>query len=231
MIEIRGLSKTYGARHALCEVDLDLTDGEVVTLMGPNGAGKTTLLRIVAMLARPSTGAVILNGVDLARAGAEARRLVGFLSHRSMLYKDLTSEQNLRFYARLYRVTDASERIGSLLDTVGLLDRASDPVRAYSRGMQQRLMLARALLHRPRVLLLDEPYAGLDEDARAMCDGILVDAKHDGVMVLTATHEMAHSLTMADRVVVLSQGRVALDARTSAIDAGDFANDYHLLVS
>ena len=154
MIEIHELAKTFGARSALAGLSLKVEPGESVTLVGPNGAGKTTLLRILAMLTRPSAGAVRVAGLDLASAGDEVRRRVGFLSHHTLLYEDLTAEQNLRFYARMYDLGDPSLRIQELLERVGLSVRRSDLVRTFSRGMQQRLAVARTMLHRPRLLLL-----------------------------------------------------------------------------
>ncbi len=147
--------------------------GEYVTLVGPNGAGKTTLLRILATLIRPTSGTVRIAGMDVARAGPEIRRYIGFLSHRTLLYEDLTAEQNLRFYARLYGIPDASARMDELLQRVGLADRRHDLVRTFSRGMQQRLAVARALIHCPSILLLDEPYTGLGPDAAGALQSLL----------------------------------------------------------
>ena len=162
MIEVSQLTKSFGPRHALAGVDLHVAPGECVVLCGPNGAGKTTLLRILATLARPTSGDVRIAGLDPAKAGADVRRQIGFLSHRTLLYDDLTAEQNLAFYARMYAIPDAQARIDDLLERVGLTARRHDLVRTYSRGMQQRLAVARAVLHRPALVLLDEPYTGLD---------------------------------------------------------------------
>ena len=173
MIQVRGLVKSFGSKVALDGVDLDVAEGEFLTLVGPNGAGKTTLLRILATLTRPTEGSVRVAGYDLAREGAEIRRRVGLASHQTLLYDDLSAEENLRFYGRMYDVTDLEERITALLQRVGLEHRRHDPVRTFSRGMQQRLSIARALLHDPAILLLDEPYTGLDQQAMEVLREVL----------------------------------------------------------
>jgi len=162
MLEIANLTKSFGPRAALAGVNLAVEDGEFVILVGPNGAGKTTLLRTVATLTRPTSGTVRIAGLDPLKAGLMVRRQIGYLSHRTLLYDDLSAAQNLLFYARMYGVADPDVRIAELLDRVDLADRGDDLVRSYSRGMQQRLAVARTMLHRPQLLLLDEPYTGLD---------------------------------------------------------------------
>jgi len=231
MIEARALVKSFGYRAALAGVDLSVAAGEFVTLLGPNGAGKTTLLRILAALTRPTSGAVRIAGLAPARAGEEVRRRVGFLSHRSLLYEDLTAEQNLRFYARMYDLPDEGSRVADLLERVGLVARRHDLVHVLSRGMQQRLAIARALLHRPRVLLLDEPYTGLDLSATQVLNGFLAEQVEQGGAVLLTTHNLERGLAVGGRMLVLARGRLVYDERRGVIDLAAFPDTYRALTA
>jgi heme exporter protein A len=218
MIETRALAKSFGPRAALAGVNLEVGAGEFVTLVGPNGAGKTTLLRILATLTRPTSGEVRIAGLDLARAGEAVRRRIGFLSHRTLLYDDLTAEQNLRFYARMYDLADESARVGELLERVGLTERRHDLVRTFSRGMQQRLAVARAVLPRPQVLLFDEPYTGLDVEAAQALTGLLGELVGEGCTALLTTHDLERGLAVGRRVLALSWGRIVYDGPQSGFD-------------
>jgi heme ABC exporter ATP-binding subunit CcmA/heme exporter protein CcmB len=212
MIDVKNLTKSFGPRQALAGVDLHVAPGECVVLCGPNGAGKTTLLRILATLARPTSGEVRIAGLDPTKAGADVRQRIGFLSHRTLLYDDLTAEQNLAFYARMYAIPDAQARIDALLEQVGLTARRHDLVRTYSRGMQQRLAVARAVLHRPPLVLLDEPYTGLDPLAADTLAALLTDLTDEGCTLLLTSHNLQSDVTMNRRVVVLNRGRIVYDA-------------------
>jgi heme exporter protein A len=231
LIELKGLTKSFGPRSALAGVDLAVGSGELVALVGPNGAGKTTLLRILATLTRPTSGTARVAGLDVARFGAEIRRSVGFLAHRTLLYEDLTAEQNLRFYARLYNIGEASARIDDLLWRVGLAARRHDLVRTFSHGLEHRLAIARSVLHCPQVLLLDEPYAGLDSGAVQMLTLLLAEFVLEGGTALLATHNLERALAVARRVVVLSRGAVVLDQSRTAIDASAFPEVYRALTA
>lgn len=213
MIEIDGLYKAFGPRYALRGIDLTIAEGEFVTLFGPNGAGKTTLLKILATLTRPTRGAVRLQGHPLTGDWTEARRHLGLVSHQSFLYTDLSAEENLRFYARLFDVRNADARIQELLDAVGLRARARDLVRTYSRGMLQRLSIARALLHDPSILLLDEPYTGLDEAAADRFTKLLAETGRADRTVLMTTHNLEQGLALCDRAIVLDRGKIVYEAR------------------
>ncbi|MGB9776206.1 MAG: heme ABC exporter ATP-binding protein CcmA [Anaerolineae bacterium] len=228
-VEMANLSKSFGPHIALAGVTLSIGEGEFVTLVGPNGAGKTTLLRILATLLRPTAGTVRIAGLDPAQAGPEVRRRIGFLSHRTLLYEDLTAEQNLRFYARMYGLPDALARIDELLERVGLADRRHDRVRTFSRGMQQRLAVARAVLHRPSVLLLDEPYTGLDPQATEALSALLGELAGEGCTILLTTHDLERGLAAGNRIVVLSRGRVVYDALASDTDPATFPDLYRRL--
>jgi heme exporter protein A len=230
-VRARGLRKAFGARIALDGVDLDLAAGTFLTLMGPNGSGKTTLLRLLAGLSRPSGGELRVLGAVPGPGAAALRARVGFVSHEPQLYADLSAEENLRFFAALYAVPDREARIDASLGRVELGARRRDPVRALSRGMTQRLSIARALLHEPGLLLLDEPTTGLDD--RAL--GILVDLLaelHDGrrTLILT-THRLDVGLRVADRIAVQARGRIVHEAQARALDPAAFAARYASLTA
>ena len=209
MIEVRSLVKTFGLKPVLRGLNLHLEAGEFVALLGPNGAGKTTLLRILASLARPSLGEVRLAGHRLPGEAAAVRRILGVVSHQPLLYGDLTAEENLRFYARLYSLPEAKRRIDEILEMVGLDRRRRDRVREYSRGMQQRLAIGRAVLHDPLILLFDEPHTGLDQEASAMLDGVLRQVAGRGRTVLMTSHDLLRAADLSSRIDVLSGGVIA----------------------
>jgi heme exporter protein A len=228
MIEAVKVSKVFGLRPALRGVDLSVGEGDFVTLFGPNGAGKTTFLRIVATLSKPTGGRVAVAGWELPRQAAAARSLLGVASHQPLLYGSLTAEENLRFYARLYAFDRRGReaRIAAVLRTVGLHRRAADLVRTFSRGMQQRLAIARAILHDPPILLLDEPYTGLDRAAAATLDGVLGEVTARGRTVLMTTHDIRRGLALADRVAILAKGKIAYEAPRAGLDTASFAGVY-----
>jgi heme exporter protein A len=226
VIRVRGLVKRFGHHTALRGVDLDVAEGERLALIGPNGAGKTTLLRILATLARPSTGSVSLAGIDLAEHASEVRKRIGFLSHQPLLYQDLTATENLCFYGRLYRVPDLQSRIASLLAQVGLTASRYDTVRTYSRGMRQRLAIARALLHDPPVLLMDEPYTGLDRQAASMLDAMLQESGARARTVILTTHNLERGLSVSERAATLVRGRIVYQMGKGDWDAEQFEREY-----
>jgi heme exporter protein A len=230
MIEIKRLVKAFGNRAVLKGVDLAVAEGEFLTLVGPNGAGKTTLMNVVATLTRPTGGQVRVAGYDLADGAVEVRRQLGLVSHKTLLYQDLSGEQNLHFYARMYDVNDADVRIETVLRRVGLWGRQRDPVRTYSRGMQQRLAIARAMLHNPPILLLDEPDTGLDQHAAAMLTDLLHEVGATRRTVLMTTHNLERGLELGDRVAILAGGRIAYQADNSELDARQFQGIYYQYV-
>jgi heme exporter protein A len=219
-VAARGLVKLYGGFAALDGVDLDVGRGESVLLLGPNGAGKSTYLRLVAMLQRPSGGTLRLWGEDPTRADRSAlRRRIGLLSHQGFLYDHLTAAENLVFYGRLYGLAMDAARARAALAEVGLEGRRDDVVRAFSRGMQQRLALARALLHDPEMVLLDEPFTGLDRHGARMLQSMLRARLGGRRACLMVTHDFESALPLATRIVILAGGRVALDRPAAGLDA------------
>jgi heme ABC exporter ATP-binding subunit CcmA len=207
-VRAEGVARTFAAASVLAGVDLTVQAGDALALLGANGAGKTTLLRILALLLRPSAGRLRLFGVDAGAAPAALRRRIGYVGHESLCYPDLTAAENLAFYARLFEIPDAATRIDELIDWAGLSAAERRPVRVYSRGMSQRLALARALLHRPDLLLLDEPFTGLDAGAVAALQESLVALRLAGHAVVLTTHELERAAPVATRVAVLHRGRI-----------------------
>ena len=188
-IRCEGLAKAFGTRKAVDDLTFELPQGAFLSVFGPNGAGKTTLLRLLATLARPSAGSVAVNGVDLKEEPDRARASIGLISHNAMLYPDLTAEENLLLYARLYGVPEPERRVVELLDAVGLKHRRLDRVRTFSRGMTQRVSIARALVNDPAVVLLDEPYSGLDPHAIDIFDD-LIGRVRDGRTFVMVSHDL-----------------------------------------
>jgi heme exporter protein A len=228
MIGTAGVAKAFGLRPVLRGVDLILRAGEFLALYGPNGAGKTTLMRLLATLTRPTAGRITIGGYTLPAQAIAVRGLLGVVSHQPLLYGDLSAEENLRFYARMYGMPKerAEIRIAEVIAAVGLHRRARDLVRTYSRGMQQRLAIARATLHDPPILLLDEPHTGLDQEAAAALDGVLRDVAQHGRTILMTTHDIARGLALADRAAILSKGKIAYDAPCKGLDTVSFAETY-----
>lgn len=218
MIEVRRLVKRFGSKAVLKGLNFEVREGEFVALIGPNGAGKTTFLRILASLARPTLGEVRIAGYRLPFQAAAVRRNLGFVSHQPLLYGDLNAEENLRFFGRMYDLAGLEKRIEAVLNTVGLLNRRRDPVRTYSRGMQQRLAIGRAILHDPSVLFFDEPHTGLDQEACDMLDQVLREVTGRGRTVVMTSHDLARVEDLAARFDVLSQG--VISASTAKSDLG-----------
>jgi heme ABC exporter ATP-binding subunit CcmA len=228
LIQTHDLVKAFGLIPVLRTLNLGFERGECVALLGPNGSGKSTLLRLLAGLSKPTSGMISVGGWELPREAAAVRAQIGMVSHKPLLYENLTGRENLHFFARLYDlpVAEREARINALLERVGLARRAGDLIRTYSRGMQQRLSIARALLHNPDVLLLDEPYTGLDQAASAMLDAVTLETKASGRTIIMATHELERAARLASRVVILSRGAVAFDAPTDGMDALALAARY-----
>jgi heme exporter protein A len=212
MIHTRKLVKRFGLKTVLRGLDFEVREGEFVALLGPNGAGKTTFLRILASLSRPSLGEVSVAGYQLPAQAAAVRARLGVVTHMPLLYGDLSAEENLRFFGKLYSVPSLDDRISEVLDLVGLAARRRDLVRTFSRGMQQRLAIGRAILHDPEVMLFDEPHTGLDQDACDMLDQLLRDVAARGRTVVMTSHDLARVEDLATRFDVLARGVISASA-------------------
>ncbi len=216
LIAVEKLDKLFGARWALHGVTFTIGHGEIVALVGPNGAGKTTLLRTIGTLARPTAGHVWIGKIPVSEHPNAARGALGFVGHQTFMYDDLTAQENLHFYARLYDLPNASARVRAVAERTGIAHRLNDLARTLSRGLQQRLTLARMLLHQPAVLLLDEPYTGLDKVAADLLDHIMLEAKSEGRAVLFSTHDLERGLAVCDRAIIMKAGKVAHDLPRAA---------------
>jgi heme ABC exporter ATP-binding subunit CcmA len=226
LIRVAGLVRVFGAQRVLDGVDLDVAPGEAVALLGPNGAGKTTLLKIVATLVRPTRGTALVGGHDCVREAESARAILGLVAHGSHVYEDLTARENLAFWMRLGGCAADRDTLAAALADVELERHADARVRTFSTGMRRRLSLARLALTRPRVLLLDEPFAGLDQRARKWLEGRLEAFKAEGGALLMATHSFGRELGVADRLAILTGGRLALDTPRAGLDAQDVQRLY-----
>ncbi len=215
-LAVSGLVRCFGEREALASVTFSLQPDETLVVFGPNGAGKTTLLRVLATLLLPNAGSVRVLGNEIPREAHAVRARIGFLGHEPLLYTELTGRENLLFYARLYRLGDAFQRIEELLAATGMSARADDPLRNLSKGMVQRLAICRAVLHRPSLLLLDEPRAGLDPDAAELVEPLI--GRRAGTTRVLVTHDVRGGLVEGDRALGLRGGRVLIDARTSDVN-------------
>ena len=226
MIHLDRVTKRFGASSALQGIDLKLESGRCMGLVGPNGAGKTTLLKILSTLTAPSSGTVTIAGLDASRAAERIRPLLGVLSHRTYLYGHLTAFENLHFYGRLLGVVQLGERIREVLETVGLATLDRQLVRTYSRGMQQRLAIARAILHRPQLLLLDEPYNALDGQAVASLQELLRQLSREGHTVVISTHDLPRGFELCDEIAVQRRGRIVDRISTSQHNLASFSQLY-----
>ena len=225
-LQIKGLKKSYDGIDALRGIDLTLQKGEFLSLFGPNGAGKTTLIRIIATLLKPGSGSISVMDFDIEEHPEDFRAQLGVISHQSFLYDDLSARENLEFYAALYRVDDPEAKSRELLKLVGLQDRGDSKVSEFSRGMQQRLSIARALINDPSLLLLDEPYTGLDERASILLSGHLRQLHSRQRTIVMVTHDLKRGLESATKVGILSKGRLVYLKDRSEVDIDEFEHVY-----
>ena len=223
-VEAHGLIKQFGSRRGLDGVDLAVPAGAFLSIFGPNGAGKTTLLRMLALLSRPTRGSLSILGVDVLDDPDALRSRIGLISHKSMLYGDLTARENLEFFSSLYGEPNRA-RIDELLRLVELDHRRNDCVRTYSRGMQQRLSIARALVNDPDLVLLDEPYSGLDPHAAELFDE-LIGRVRDGRTFIMVSHDLRKGYDMCTHALILARGKVVVCAEKAQIDAAAFRDLY-----
>lgn len=214
-ITVNQLVKTFNHRPVLKDVSFKVSRGEKVVIFGPNGAGKTTLLKILATVMKPNSGTVNIGGVDLEKNPEQIRSQIGVVSHQTYLYNGLTAYENLEFFARLHDIADPAQRVMEMAELVGMTSRLYDRVDTFSRGMQQRISIARALLHNPSVLLMDEPETGLDQQSVATVWGIMQES---GRTIVLTTHSLERGLEIADRVLILNKGRNVLDTQVSSVN-------------
>lgn len=220
-LEAKEITKTYGYFPALRGVSLQVPEGGFVTLFGRNGAGKTTFLKVAATLSRPSSGDLRIHGFDIQEDPEEARRSLGFLSHNTYVYRDLSPKENLRFFSQLYGIDRGEVYLDKLLERVGLARRKNDPVRSFSRGLAQRVGLARVMLHSPSLLMLDEPYTGLDANAVEILNIMLDEAVAEGRTVLMSTHDLDLGLRASTEVHIIDRGRIVYSGSAQNASTGE----------
>ena len=230
VVETRALSRSFGTRRAVVGVDLVLERGDCLALFGPNGAGKTTLLRMLAGLLKPTSGSARIDGVELP-GGAELRARIGLISHASMLYAALTARENVEFAARLYGVRDPRAAAERALERIRVLDRADALVRSLSRGLQQRVSIARATVHDPQVVLLDEPFTGLDELGAAALTEMLHELRAREHTLVLVTHNVPQGLALATHAGIMREGRLVRLERGVQLDGARYAAEYRELVA
>lgn len=224
-IEVTGLSKYFGKRKVLTKISFELEKGGFLSLFGPNGAGKTTLVKILSTLVAPSEGTVSVAGLDPYKNSAAIRSKIGLISHSPLLYLDLSAEENLRFYGAMYGVDNVDARIDELLEQVELDHRRYDLVRTFSKGMMQRLAIARALLHRPSVLFLDEPHTGLDPHAVDIFESLLDTIRQDHTFIMI-THNIERGLALCSKAMILYNGQIAFYQNKADLDTEMFNEIY-----
>ncbi|OIJ16237.1 heme ABC exporter, ATP-binding protein CcmA [Anaerobacillus arseniciselenatis] len=211
MIETKGLVKTIGDKMILRGINLSIKKGETVAILGPNGAGKSTVLKILGGLIKASSGEVKVNGLDLKKDSYDVKRKIGFLAHNSFLYDHLTPLENLKFFGKLYGVENVEERAKQLIDEVGLSFFTHDPVRSFSRGMMQRIAIARAIIHQPEILLFDEPHTGLDQQAIKLLNDVILRMRDEGSTILMVTHDFQQAIETCDRFIIIKNGKIVDD--------------------
>jgi heme ABC exporter ATP-binding subunit CcmA len=230
VVALAALTRTFGSRRALDRIDLTVQRGECLAVLGPNGAGKSTLLRVLAGLLEPTAGSGWVSGIALP-GGPAMRATIGFVAHASMLYPALTARENVTFAARLSGLGDPAAAAARALARLSVLDRADVPVRALSRGLQQRVAIARADVHAPLLLLMDEPFTGLDAAGAAALAELLRDRMQAGGAVVLVTHDVAEGLALATRVAVLSHGRVVRNESRGELEPAGYSAGYRELVA
>ncbi len=218
-IKTVGLGMAIDGRPILQDITLEIGRGEFAAVLGANGAGKSTLLKVIATLARSTEGTLELFGKTVGRDSAELRRRIGLIAHQSMLYRELTARENLLFFAKLYGIAEPVKRAELLLEVIGLSNRANDPVKSFSRGMVQRVAIARSLLHDPELILADEPFDGLDAPSVAATEQLLRHLHNSGKTILLVNHDISQSLQLASRAVVMRKGRIVIDAAAQSLNA------------
>ena len=229
--EVNKLCKSYGVQRVLQNLDISLQSGELVCLLGPNGAGKSTLIRLLSGLLKPTAGEITIDGTFVDYSEAEVRRKIGLILHQTFLYEQLTGLENLQLYARLYGTRLTESDLKQLMVRVGLGKVRPVPVRSYSRGMKQRLTIARALLNNPQILLLDEPYTGLDQQGSAMLNQLLAEEQENQRIILLTTHELSFIRQVASRFDILHRGRIAESIPNANLSLDELQDRYSAVVN
>ncbi|NHC40040.1 heme ABC exporter ATP-binding protein CcmA [Bacillus sp. MM2020_1] len=230
MIEIKKLTKQADNKLILRGVDLSIKKGETVAILGPNGAGKSTLLKVLATLVKPTSGVIKINGMDLKKNHIEIKKIMGYLPHSSLLYDHYTPLENLIFFGNIYGVKNVEQQAVALVKEVGLSFFLNEPVKNFSRGMIQRIAIARAIVHDPEILLLDEPHTGLDQGAIVILNNVILSMKAKGTTTLMVTHDFKQAAEICDRIIIVKNGKIVDDFRIENHNLGFVSEKYEQLV-
>jgi len=230
MIEIKKLTKQADNKLILRGVDLSIKKGETVAILGPNGAGKSTLLKMLATLIKPTSGLIKVNDMDLKKNHIQIKKILGYLPHSSLLYDHYTPLENIVFFGNIYGVKNVEQRATELVKEVGLSFFLNEPVKNFSRGMIQRIAIARAIVHEPEILLLDEPHTGLDQGAIGILNNVILSMKAKGTTTLMVTHDFKQAAEICDRIIIIKNGKIIDDFRIENQDLGFVSEKYELLV-
>jgi heme exporter protein A len=230
MIEIKKLTKQADNKLILRGVDLSIKKGETVAILGPNGAGKSTLLKMLAALIKPTSGLIKVNDMDLKKNHIQIKKILGYLPHSSLLYDHYTPLENIVFFGNIYGVKNVEQRATELVKEVGLSFFLNEPVKNFSRGMIQRIAIARAIVHEPEILLLDEPHTGLDQGAIGILNNVILSMKAKGTTTLMVTHDFKQAAEICDRIIIIKNGKIIDDFRIENQDLGYVSEKYELLV-
>ncbi|MFZ7945204.1 MULTISPECIES: heme ABC exporter ATP-binding protein CcmA [Bacillaceae] len=227
MIEIKKLTKQADNKQILRGVDLSIKKGETVAILGPNGAGKSTLLKVLATLIKPTSGNVLVNGLEMKKNHIEVKKLLGYLPHSSLLYDHYSPLENLIFFGNIYGVKDVEQKAIKLVKEVGLSFFLNEPVKNFSRGMIQRIAIARAIVHDPEILLLDEPHTGLDQGAISILNNVILTMKEKGTTTLMVTHDFKQAAEICDRVIIVKNGKIVDDFKIENRNLVYVSDKYH----
>ncbi|MEY2192425.1 ABC transporter ATP-binding protein [Neobacillus sp. BF23-41] len=230
MIEIKSLTKQADNKRILSGVDLSIKKGETVAILGPNGAGKSTLLKVLATLIKPTSGSILVNKMDLKKNHIEIKKIMGYLPHSSLLYDHYTPLENIVFFGDIYDVKNVEQRAIALVKEVGLSFFLNEPVKNFSRGMIQRIAIARAIVHEPEILLLDEPHTGLDQGAITILNNVILSMKAKGTTTLMVTHDFKQAAEICDRIIIIKNGKIVDDFRIENQNLGFVSEKYEQLV-
>jgi heme exporter protein A len=225
-IEARGLNKKFGYKTALRNIDIFLQEGDSLALFGPNGAGKSTLIQVLSSLQQPTSGSVRIAGYEAQGDREALHQIIGLIAHQTFLYPHLTAYENLKFYGTMYAVARLDVRIKDVLDLVGLSDHTQDTVQNFSRGMQQRLSIGRAIIHDPLIMFLDEPFTGLDQQGREDFIKLILQFRDQGKTVIMASHDLQLGIELCDRAAILKSGRIVYLEDVAHISENDFKQIY-----
>ncbi|MEH7480031.1 ABC transporter ATP-binding protein [Neobacillus drentensis] len=230
MIEIKKLTKQADNKLILRGVDLSIKKGETVAILGPNGAGKSTLLKVLATLIKPTSGSILVNNMDLKKNHIKIKKIMGYLPHSSLLYDHYTPLENIVFFGNIYGVRNVEQRAIALVKEVGLSFFLNEPVKNFSRGMIQRIAIARAIVHEPELLLLDEPHTGLDQVAITILNNVILSMKAKGTTTLMVTHDFKQAAEICDRIIIVKNGKIVDDFRIENQNLGFVSEKYEQLV-